>query len=83
VNTPVQPRGGDPRHAADPGVHGDPIHFDVVSPPGSEQGRNFTLGGLSWNLDPHIEHSDEVQDERFGPWESPDVNVVGGAGGRG
>jgi manganese oxidase len=75
--------GGDPATPLVRAYTGDPIHFHVIGTPGSEQGHNLTLGGLSWNLDPHIDHSDEVQNEGFGPWESLDVNVVGGAGGRG
>ena len=61
---------------------GDPLQIHVVGAPGGEQGHNLSLGGFSWPVDPFIAHSDEVHDLGFGPWETIDANVIGGAGGR-
>jgi hypothetical protein len=74
--------GGDPATPLVRAYAGDPITVHVVGTPGSEQGHNLSLGGLSWPLDPRIRHSDEIHSQGFGPWETIDADVVGGAGGR-
>jgi len=49
--------------------------------PGSEQGHVFSLGGLSWPIDPNIASAQKVSAQGFGPWESVDAVIAGGGGG--
>ena len=47
-----------PGHAADPGLRGRPRSRSTRSGrPGSEQGHNLSLGGLSWQIDDRIPHT--------------------------
>jgi hypothetical protein len=72
--------GGDPATPLVRAYAGDPLHVHVIGAPGGEQGHNLSLGGFSWPLDPLIEHSNQVHSQGFGPWETIDANVSGGAG---
>ncbi|MDX6562301.1 MAG: hypothetical protein QOD65_2115, partial [Gaiellales bacterium] len=77
----------DASYAGDPGTpllrayRGDPMQVHVLGTPGSEQMHVFSLGGLSWPLDPFIAGAVKVQARAFGPWESLEIKVSGGAGG--
>jgi hypothetical protein len=73
---------GDPATPLIRAYAGDPLHVHVIGAPGGEQGHTLSLGGLSWPLDPQIMHSDEVDIVGFGPWETIDADMIGGAGGR-
>ena len=73
---------GDPATPLVRAYAGDPLQIHAIAAPGGEQGHNLSLGGLSWPLDARIAHSDEIQDMGFGPWETVDATVIGGAGGR-
>ena len=61
---------------------GDPMKVHVLSAPGSEQPHVFSLGGLSWDMDWSLPGSQEITAQGFGPWQTVDINVIGGAGGR-
>jgi hypothetical protein len=60
---------------------GDPEVMHVVVTPGSESAHSFSLGGLHWPQDPRIGDADSTTTQGMGPWESFDLDVVGGAGG--
>jgi hypothetical protein len=61
---------------------GDPMRVHVIGAPGNEQPHVFSLGGLSWDMDWSLPGSQEITAQGFGPWQTVDVNVIGGAGGR-
>ena len=60
---------------------GDQVLVHAINAPSSEQAHVFTLGGLSWPLDPAIPGSSHVQNVGVTPWETLEARVVGGAGG--
>jgi hypothetical protein len=60
---------------------GDHMMVHALVAPGSEQGHVFSLGGLAWETDQWQTNSQRVSAQGFGPWESIDASVVGGAGG--
>jgi hypothetical protein len=61
---------------------GDPVKVHAIGTPGSEQVHTFNLGGQSFAIDPNMDHSEEYSTRAVGPWESLDVDIAGGAGGR-
>jgi hypothetical protein len=61
---------------------GDPVRVHAVGAPGSEASQVFSLGGLPWPSDPFVSHSQEISSSNIGAWETVEVNMVGGAGGR-
>jgi hypothetical protein len=61
---------------------GDPVRVHAIGAPGSEQVHTFNLGGQSFAIDPNMAHSEEYSTRAVGPWESLDVQIAGGAGGR-
>ncbi|KRC56993.1 hypothetical protein ASE19_04115 [Nocardioides sp. Root79] len=63
------------------GYAGDPTLVHVLLAPGSENSHVFTLGGLRWPQDRLIPYSDWMTAQGLGPWETFDLDVVGGAGG--
>ncbi|GAB3861841.1 hypothetical protein GCM10028801_26420 [Nocardioides maradonensis] len=60
---------------------GDPMLVHVMMTPGSENSHVFTLGGLTWPQDRFIPNSNWMSAQGMGPWETFDLDVVGGAGG--
>jgi hypothetical protein len=60
---------------------GDPMTVHTYVAPGSEQAHVFSLGGLSYPNDPHVKHANFVQNLAYGPMESIDAEIAGGAGG--
>ena len=62
---------------------GDPMKIHVLSTPGSEQPHVFRAGGLSWLRDSYQAGSQEVAEQGLAPYQGIDVNIIGGAGGRG
>ncbi|MDX6552598.1 MAG: hypothetical protein QOH74_1086, partial [Gaiellales bacterium] len=60
---------------------GDPVQVHAIVTPGSEQMHVFSLGGLSWPIDPFLTGADQVQARAVGPWESLEIKLAGGAGG--
>jgi len=60
---------------------GDPMLVHVLMAPGSENSHVFTLGGLRWPQDRHIAMSNWMTAQGMSPWETFDLDVVGGAGG--
>jgi hypothetical protein len=61
---------------------GDPVKVHAIGAPGSEQVHDFNLGGQSFAIDPNMAHSEEYSTRAVGPWESLDIDIAGGAGGR-
>jgi hypothetical protein len=61
---------------------GDPVKVHAIGTPGSEQVHDFNLGGQSFAIDPNMAHSEEYSTRAVGPWESLDIDIAGGAGGR-
>ena len=61
---------------------GDPMKVHVLSTPGSEQPHVLSLGGLSWDMDFSLPGSQEITAQGFGPWQTVDLGIIGGAGGR-
>jgi hypothetical protein len=49
--------------------------------PGSEQTHTFSLGGQSFQQDPRVPASQQMQVQGIAPWETHDHAIVGGAGG--
>jgi FtsP/CotA-like multicopper oxidase with cupredoxin domain len=62
---------------------GDPVRVHALVAPGSEQTHAIHLGGLSFPLDPQVEHSELITSRSASPRVSVDAHVVGGAGGCG
>jgi len=60
---------------------GDPMLVHVLMAPGSENSHVFSLGGLRWPQDRHIDESNWMTAQGMAPWETFDLDVVGGAGG--
>jgi hypothetical protein len=60
---------------------GQPLEVHALVAPDSEQMHVFSLGGLAWGLDRQIDGSAWLVQRGFGPWETIDADVVGGAGG--
>jgi hypothetical protein len=60
---------------------GDPMLVHVLMAPGSENSHVFSLGGLRWPQDRHIAKANWMTAQGMGPWETFDLDVVGGAGG--
>ena len=60
---------------------GDPMLVHVLTAPGSENSHVFSLGGLRWPQDQHVDLSNWMSAQGMGPWETFDLDVVGGAGG--
>ena len=88
VNYRAAPAGDGPNAFRDPGqvplltaYAGDPEVVHVLVAPGSESAHAFSLGGLHWPQDPFTGDSDSTTTQGMGPWESFDLDVVGGAGG--
>jgi hypothetical protein len=73
---------GDPSTPILEAYAGEPIRVHALVGPGSEQLHSFNLGGLSWRVDPALYDSNDVSTLGFGPWETIDAHVDGGAGGR-
>jgi FtsP/CotA-like multicopper oxidase with cupredoxin domain len=73
---------GDPKTPILEAYAGEPVRVHAVIGPGSEQAHVFSLGGMSWSTDPGFGHSNEVASQGFGPWETVDTQIIGGAGGR-
>ncbi|MBC7645334.1 MAG: hypothetical protein H7123_09410, partial [Thermoleophilia bacterium] len=61
---------------------GDPMRVHIAVAPGSEQSHGFGMGGLSWHRDPYIPDSEEATVIGLGAWETFDLHMIGGAGGR-
>ncbi|HEX2728332.1 MAG TPA: chitobiase/beta-hexosaminidase C-terminal domain-containing protein, partial [Rubrobacteraceae bacterium] len=61
---------------------GDPVKVHAIGAPGSEQMHVFNLGGLSWPIDAYINNSSDMTNLGFGPLESVDAEINGGAGGQ-
>jgi len=61
---------------------GDPVRVHAIGAPGSEQVHTYNLGGQSFAVDPNLDRSEEYSTRAVGPWESLDVEIAGGAGGR-
>ncbi|RNM12670.1 multicopper oxidase domain-containing protein [Nocardioides pocheonensis] len=82
------PPGGDAGSFTDPGgvptltaYAGDPMLVHVLMAPGSENSHVFSLGGLRWPQDRHVSMSNWMTAQGMAPWETFDLDVVGGAGG--
>ncbi len=60
---------------------GDPMLVHVLMAPGSENSHVFSLGGLRWPQDRLIPGTNWMSAQGMGPWETFDLDVVGGAGG--
>jgi hypothetical protein len=73
---------GDPSTPILEAYAGEPVRVHALVGPGSEQLHSFNLGGLSWHIDPALPDSNDVSTQGFGPWETVDAHVDGGAGGR-
>ena len=73
---------GDPATPILKAYAGDAMTVHVLVAPGSEQTHAFTLGGLSFTLDPFMDGSDNLETRGVGPWEMLTAEVTGGAGGR-
>jgi hypothetical protein len=73
---------GDPSTPILEAYAGEPVRVHALVGPGSEQAHTFNLGGLSWKIDPALHDSNDVSTQGFGPWETIDAHVDGGAGGR-
>jgi len=88
INYQAAPAGDGPTSFRNPGkvpyltaYVGDPEVVHVLVAPGSENAHVFSLGGLNWEADPFIDHSNWMSAQGVGPWESFNQWVVGGAGG--
>jgi hypothetical protein len=55
---------------------GKAVVVHAFGTPGSEQTHVFTLGGLSWPIDPQIDDSPLVSELAFGPWVSVDAAIA-------
>ncbi|MEP6762448.1 MAG: fibronectin type III domain-containing protein [Sporichthyaceae bacterium] len=73
---------GDPATPLLKSYAGDPTIIHAFVAPGSEQMHSFTVGGLSFSLDPLIPYSDSLETRGVGPWEMLTAKIIGGAGGR-
>jgi hypothetical protein len=73
---------GDPSTPILEAYAGEPVRVHALLGPGSEQVHSFNLGGFSWRIDPALPDSNDVSTQGFGPWETIDAHVDGGAGGR-
>ncbi|MBA2559667.1 MAG: hypothetical protein H0V07_07200, partial [Propionibacteriales bacterium] len=60
---------------------GDPVQVHAIVAPGSEQAHVFNMGGQSWMQDPNLRNSNSVTAQGFGPWETIEAHLLGGAGG--
>jgi hypothetical protein len=74
--------GGDPQTPILTAYSGDPMRIHAIGAPGNEQVHVFSLGGLSWPIEPAIPNAEEVEGRALPPWVSLDAHVIGGAGGR-
>jgi manganese oxidase len=74
---------GDPQTPLLTAYPGDPVRVHAIGAPGSEQMHVFSMGGLSWPVDPRIERSTQVSTLALGPWGTIDAHLTGGAGGLG
>lgn len=72
---------GDPPTPVLSAYAGDPVTVHALGSPGSSQVHVLSLGGHGWSLDPGIDRADQVGARGFGPTESIDAELVGGAGG--
>jgi hypothetical protein len=88
INYQAAPAGDGPTAFRDPGnvpwltaYAGDPMTVHVLMAPGSESAHVFSLGGLRWDQDVHVDHSNLLTTQGMGPWETFDAKVEGGAGG--
>jgi hypothetical protein len=61
---------------------GDPVRVHAINAPGSEQSQVFSMGGQSFGLDPRVRNSQELSARGVGPFQSYDLELTGGAGGR-
>jgi hypothetical protein len=61
---------------------GDPVRVHALVTPGSEQVHVLNLGGYSWSYDAAIEKGTSGENRAFGPWQTLDAVIVGGAGGQ-
>ena len=73
---------GDPRTVVLTAHAGDPMRVHALGAPSNEQVHVFSLGGLSWPVEPRVENAEEVEARVLVPWGSIDAHVIGGAGGR-
>jgi FtsP/CotA-like multicopper oxidase with cupredoxin domain len=75
---------GDPATPLLRAYPGDPLVVHAIGAPGNEQTHVFSLGGLSWPLDPLLlPYVDSVEARALAPMNVVDAHVSGGAGGRG
>ncbi len=88
VNYLAAPLGDGPTSFKNPGkvpyltaFAGDPEVVHVLVAPGSENNHVFSLGGLRWEQDPLVGRSPWLTAQGMTPWETFDLDVVGGAGG--
>ncbi|KQZ87450.1 hypothetical protein ASD62_17865 [Phycicoccus sp. Root563] len=88
INYLTAPAGDGPTSFKNPGqvpyltaFAGDPELVHVMVAPGSENNHVFSLGGLRWDEDPLVGRSPWMTAQGMAPWETFDLNVVGGAGG--
>ena len=58
---------------------GDTVRVHALVAPGSEQMHVFNLGGLSWPLDPSIDHGNVLTSLGIGPTETLDARITPGA----
>jgi manganese oxidase len=88
INYQAAPAGDGPTAFRDPGnvpwltaYAGDPMEVHVLTAPGSESPHVFSLGGLRWDQDSHVDYSNSLTAQGMGPWETFNAKVTGGAGG--
>ena len=88
INYLAAPAGDGPTSFKNPGkvpyltaFAGDPEVVHVLMAPGSENNHVFSLGGLRWDQDPLVGRSPWMTAQGMAPWETFDLEVVGGAGG--
>jgi len=88
INYRAAPAGDGPTTFGDPGTvpwltayAGDPMTVHVLMAPGSEASHVFSLGGLRWEQDVHVDQSNSLTAQGMAAWETFDLKVTGGAGG--
>jgi hypothetical protein len=88
INYRSAPTGDGPTAFTNPGqapvltsYAGDPVVVHALEAAGSENAHVFSLGGLQWPQDLHVDNANWFASMAIGPWESIDAWIVGGAGG--
>ena len=71
--------GGDPATPLLRAYAGDPIRVHAIGAPGNEQTHVFSLGGLTWPIDPLIPRSSSIQARALEPMGVVDAHVDAGA----